>query len=199
MLERTLVVVNGLPATGKTTLARAVADTLGLPLFSKDVYKEIIFDDLGPDGRDESDLAPFRQKAWSRKWSILVGEAARRILLHDVEACLQAGISCMTDNFFRQELFSEPFTDLCDRYGFCCVQVLCSAEGEEVFRRFRDRVESGERHPGHDDSRLVLTAREFLLQGRLEPLQVPGRLIEVDTTNFDKVDFNAIAVEIGRA
>lgn len=195
-MKQTLVVVNGLPATGKTTLARAVADILGLPLFSKDDYKEIIFDDLGPKVGEEDDLSPFRQQEWSRKWSLLVGEASRRILLRDVESCLRAGVSCMTDNFFRQEIFSKVFTDLCFQYGFGCVQVLCRADGEEVFRRFRERVESGSRHPGHDDGKLVVSARDFLLRGRLEPLILPGRLIEVDTTDFSQVDFEAIATEI---
>ena len=41
------VLVNGLPGSGKTTLARAVARGLGLPLSSKDVIKETRADVLG--------------------------------------------------------------------------------------------------------------------------------------------------------
>ncbi|MFI7705853.1 AAA family ATPase [Nonomuraea sp. NPDC049480] len=42
-----VVLVNGLPGSGKTTLAKALADTLGLPLFSKDRVKETLADMLG--------------------------------------------------------------------------------------------------------------------------------------------------------
>ena len=38
--QRLVVLVNGLPAAGKTTLARALSHRLSLPLFSKDVIKE---------------------------------------------------------------------------------------------------------------------------------------------------------------
>src|SRR4051794_10844242 len=41
------VVVSGIPASGKTTLARQLALALELPLVSKDVIKEALFDALG--------------------------------------------------------------------------------------------------------------------------------------------------------
>jgi predicted ATPase len=51
--ERIVILVNGLPASGKTTLARALARRLRLPLFSKDVIKEAhaeVFGAQPPDG-----------------------------------------------------------------------------------------------------------------------------------------------------
>ena len=38
----TFVVVSGPPASGKTTLARAIAPALGLPLVAKDTIKEAL-------------------------------------------------------------------------------------------------------------------------------------------------------------
>ncbi|MFI5523786.1 hypothetical protein [Streptomyces platensis] len=61
------VLVNGLPAAGKTTLARALADALTLPLFSKDAVKETLADTL----------AAIRPPACTpRDWSRILGAAA---------------------------------------------------------------------------------------------------------------------------
>ena len=41
------IVVSGLPGSGKTALARALAGELRIPLLSKDVIKEALYDGLG--------------------------------------------------------------------------------------------------------------------------------------------------------
>jgi predicted kinase len=60
-VNRIVVLVNGMPASGKTTLARGLARRLRLPLFSKDVIKEAhaeVFGARPPDGR--------AQREWNR-------------------------------------------------------------------------------------------------------------------------------------
>lgn len=44
--------VSGAPAAGKSTLARALAPRLGLPLISQDDIKETLFDALAPPAAD---------------------------------------------------------------------------------------------------------------------------------------------------
>ncbi len=48
----TIVVVSGIPGSGKTTLATALGQTMGLSVISKDVIKESLMDTLGTGDND---------------------------------------------------------------------------------------------------------------------------------------------------
>jgi glucokinase len=53
---KSAVLVNGVPASGKSTVARAVADATGWPLLTLDTVKEAFFARLGTGDRDYSRL-----------------------------------------------------------------------------------------------------------------------------------------------
>jgi predicted kinase len=82
--ERIAILVNGLPAAGKTTLARALARRLRLPLFSKDVIKEAhaeVFGAHPPDGRPQRDWNRMFGAAASRTmWDLLADSACGAVL-----------------------------------------------------------------------------------------------------------------------
>lgn len=66
-----VVLVNGLPGAGKTTLARPLSQALGLPLLSKDTIKETHADVLGTE-------PPYD---WTqRRWNTALGAAASQTM-----------------------------------------------------------------------------------------------------------------------
>ncbi|TMR31619.1 ATP-binding protein [Nonomuraea zeae] len=67
------MLVNGLPGSGKTTVARALGRALGLPVFSKDDLKETLADMLErPEGVGE--------REWSRRLGAAAGESLWTLL-----------------------------------------------------------------------------------------------------------------------
>lgn len=176
-----VILVNGISATGKTTVGRKVASALRLPFFAKDVVKEILFDQLG-----------YSDREWAHKLSGVTHAVLNPIL----EEELKAGRGFVIEANFNPAYDTEKFGKWQEIYGFEIVQILCHAKGEVVFERFKNRVDSGERHPGHVDHLNVESYRDYLMTGRCAPLNVKGRLIEVDTTDFSAVDIDTLVNQL---
>lgn len=178
-----VVIISGLPCTGKTTIARRVAEQFSLPLMSKDMYKELLFDTLG-----------WKDRAWSKK----LGRVSIALLFQFLEAQLAARRSCIVESNFKIEFDTARFLELEERYEFDPVQILCVTDGDVLFERFKRRAESGARHPGHNDHLNYAEFRETLLRGRSQPLDIGGRFVEIDTTDLDTVDYAAVFAEIAQ-
>jgi predicted kinase len=177
-----LVLVNGAPAAGKTTIARRLARELALPLFARDSFKETLFDTLG----------------WSdREWSAKLGAASWELLYVLIGQMLDAGQSLIAEGNFHAQWANPRLVEIQARHTCRIVQLFCETDGETLLARYRQRVETGERHPGHADHLNFDTMRVFLNQ-RWEPLAV-GELIYIDTTHPERIDFAAVAKRIREA
>ena len=173
-----VVIITGPPGTGKSTLGKRLATELGLPFISKGGIKESLFDILG-----------WQDREWSKK----LGHASVELLFHFLESQLEAGKSLIVETAFIPRFHTTRFLELRDRYGFEPIQILCRADVEVSFERFRKRTESGERHPGHVDH--LATYDQFkavLREGKYEVLEIGGSLFEIDTTDFNRIDYEGL-------
>ena len=178
------VIVSGPPCTGKTTLGRRLAEDLRLPFLSKDLIKEKLFDTLG----------------WSdREWSRKLGIASIEVLYLLTEMELEAGRSFIVESNFRAEHATARFLDLKRRYDFEAVQVQCRTEPSVLIERYRSREESGKRHPGHVGPLTYDELEADLLQGLYKPLDIGGMILDVDTTDFSRVNYVALLAAIRAA
>ena len=175
--------ITGLPCTGKTVLGKQIAAYFSLPYLYKDGIKESLFDSMG----------------WSdRDWSKRIGVAAYSLLFYFAEALLVARQSFILESNFSVERDGPRLLKLQENYQFRAIEIQCVAKGEVIVERYRQRWEAGARHPGHVDPETYEELRLTLLKGRLSPLGLQGGYIEVETTDFEKVDVAEIIQVIER-
>lgn len=173
-----VVLVNGLPAAGKSTLARDLAAVLGLPLLSKDVIKETHADVLGSD--PPSGLT---QRDWNRQlgtaasttmWALLRDSAPGAVL----ESSWRADVRQLVATGLRTAGFSGA------------AEVWCEAPVPLLRERFAQRWTTS--HPIHgaapDD------AEWSQMIEHAEPLGL-GPVLRVDTSQV--VDLATVAAWCG--
>jgi hypothetical protein len=175
------LIVSGPPCTGKTALAHRLAATFALPLMAKDTIKESLFESLGVSDR-----------AWSKR----LGGASMELLYVYVGSQLAAGRSCVVEGNFIAAYGTPAFRRLQERYPFLPIQVNLVADPAVLAARFRQRSLSDERHPGHQDHAPRDPRLDAPLPGRFEPLDIGGHVIELDTSDFARLDYAGLCDQI---
>ncbi len=138
-----LILVTGLPGTGKSTLARALASRYRIPILRKDAVKEPLLDALGASDR-----------AGSRRLS----NASFAVMFALARECLQAGADLILEGNFRPgEHAAEVQGLILDSAGasspaVLVAQVLCRATEPVRIARLKARATDPSRHPGHQDA-----------------------------------------------
>ena len=127
------ILVTGIPAAGKSTIARKLSKELDIPMFSKDDIKEIMFDDVG-----------FR----SREEKVALGVAAMNIMYYAAEQFMQLGKPFILENNFE---FSskEGLFRILNKYSYKAITVTLTGDYEKIYERYAIRNNSPERHRGH--------------------------------------------------
>ncbi|BDP40370.1 hypothetical protein DAETH_03390 [Deinococcus aetherius] len=160
MTSPILLVVSGLPASGKTYLGSRLARELGWPFVSKDEYKQILHDHL-------PDLT--RAQA---------GPLSFGIMYHIAGVILAAGGNVVLETHFYRGLSEPKIETVAQTHGARIVQLFCEAPLPELKRRHAERVATGARP--HIDQ--PFDHAELPENACWSPLALDAPLLRVDTT-----------------
>jgi hypothetical protein len=109
---------------------------------------------------------------------------------------LAAGQSVLAESNFDPATSSARVSALSQKYNARVAQVVCFADGAELFRRFKLREETGERHAGHVGLANLEEARAHLLTARAQPLAVAGSVVWVNTNDLSAIRPDEIAEQL---
>lgn len=173
MLRR-IVLISGPPASGKTTLARPLAEALECALLSKDDLKESLFTSMNglPGDLD-----------FSHRLSIAAMDLLWALAPHCPSAMLEANFR--TQSPHEREQVAMLLNHFCGNM----VEIHCRIPIEEAARRFAERARTERHHPAH-------ALQEMSIEQLAEYAQpfAMSPVVEVDTARL--VDVAALARQV---
>ena len=186
----TVIVLAGMPASGKSTLSKRISLEFSYPVIEKDAIKEEIFDTMG-----------FKCYAEKRN----ADHAANAVLLRVLEAILKSGGSAIVDNNFDVSS-AERLDSLIQRYGAKCITVFLGGETEAFYQRYVERDKLHLRHLGHvvqerypllegDSPDHTMSREEFdekFVKRGMTDIKLSGERIDVDATYPETIDVEAL-------
>ena len=115
-----LIIFSGLPGTGKSSLAEAIARQLSIPVFAKDWLEATLL----------------RSELIASNAEKLLGSAGYELLTILAERQLMLGQSAILDSVASTQSIRNTWQQLCDRYGaqWRVIECICS---DESFHRAR--------------------------------------------------------------
>lgn len=175
-----LIIISGPSATGKTTLAQKLSQSLKICWLGKDLIKESLFDSLG----------------WSdREWSKKMDSTAYFMMFEIAKNNLAQNNSLILESDFEQKDFGKYFNELKTKFQPKIIQIITQGDPEVLFDRFQERVQNGQRHPGHND-KLILNEIKIRLESKLDySLDNQASMINLDATDFANIDHEKIIAQ----
>ena len=189
-----IIVLAGMPASGKSTVAKKLQGAFGFPILEKDALKEAIFDTIG-----------FQNYAEKRK----TDHAANAVLLRCAESLLENGQSMILDNNF-DITSAKKLDELLRRYECRCVTVFFGGDTEAFYHRYVERDSLHLRHLGHivqehyplhegDSPDHTMTREEFRekFESRgMAEFRCAGERIEINATDPAAIDIEQLIQKI---
>ena len=182
-----LILITGLPASGKSSFAEYASRELSLPVIGKDDIKEHLFDTVG-----------FR--SYEEKTQLDIASA--NIMMYTAARILSCGESVILDNNFEDR--NLPNLEKLVKDHTCnVITVRFKGDVGVIYKRFLARESSPSRHlghkilncyppvPGKEETFQSMTQEQFTTKYKKRGTFdfAMGTVIDVDVTDFSKVSY----------
>jgi predicted kinase len=188
------ILVTGIPAAGKSTIAKLLSEKLDIPMISKDSIKELLFDEVGFTSRAEK---------------VKLGVAGADIMYYVAEQLMSHNLPFILENNF-ENTSRDGLNKILQKYSYKTITVTLTGDYRTVYERFVNRNNCADRHRGHvvndcypekEPCRFIQpisyeSYEEAIISRGMDAYFGNGPHIVVDTTDFAKVDKAEIVNQI---
>lgn len=188
------ILVTGIPAAGKSTMAAFLAEHFGLPVISKDKIKELMYDDIGFCSREEK---------------VKLGIASMNIMYYMATQLMKNNQPFILENNF-EKISREPLLEILERYSYTAITVTLTGNYSKIYERFVERNDSPDRHRGHvvndrypektpNKDVKPISYENFvngIIDREMDSFVANGPHIVMDTTDFNKIHIETLIKKI---
>ncbi len=192
------ILVTGIPAAGKSTMAEVLSERLKLPVISKDTVKELLFDNVGFQSRAEK---------------VKLGITGMEIMYYVAGQLMKAGQPFILENNFEYSS-EQGMKSLLEKYQYSALTITLTGDYKVIYQRFLKRENSPDRHRGHvvndcypekkENNLKTIKAKTISYENFVCGIEkrgfdafcVDGRQIKVDTTDFSKINMGELFSQI---
>lgn len=175
-----MIIIEGYLASGKSTFARKLSKETKVPCFIKDTFKIALCKSAGSLNREESS-----------RFSTVTFDG----MMYAAERLIETGNSVIIEGNFAPEGVKKTneageIRRLIEKYDCLALTFQFSGDTRVLFQRFVNREASPERGQANT-MQIPFSYEDF--SGwchNLDPFDVGGKIVRVDTTDFDAVDFD---------
>lgn len=178
-MEKKIIIVEGYLASGKSTFARRLSEAIGVPYLIKDTFKSALCKNIEIANRSESS-----------KFSVVTFDA----MMYVVERLMERGYPVIIEGNFAPSGMKKvdeagEIKRLIETYEYQSLTYKFKGNTKILHKRFVDREATVERGQANKLGFEVQYEDFDRWCHKLDPFDVGGDVVEIDTTDFSKVDF----------
>ncbi len=173
-MSKTIIMIAGYVAGGKTTFSHKLSKELNIPVFNKDLIKSVLGNYITINNRDDSKN---------------LSKATFGVMKHLAENLMKTEFSFILESNFNITE-TEILKGLIAKYGYKSLSFVFVGDMKVIHKRFVERDASPEREAANRMYGLLDDFDVFENSIRhLGDFNIGDKVLRIDTTSFDDVDF----------